>query len=81
MANRNRYHVVPHPGPDPGWDIEPERAQGASGRHDHYDTKKEAIVHGREVAKPQGGQLIVHRRDGTIEVEYTYGPDPNPPRG
>jgi hypothetical protein len=26
-------------------------------------------------------QLFVQRSDGTIESEFTYGPDPHPPKG
>ena len=81
MAQRIKYHVVPHPGPGPGWDVEQEHAQGASSPHDHYDTKEQAIERGRELAKAQNGQLIIHRSDGTIQEEYTYGDDPYPPPG
>ena len=91
MADRNRqqtgrkvYHVVPHPGPEPGWDVELERdiaARGAQGAHDHHNTKKEAVARGREMARPENGQLLIHKKDGTIQIEYTYGHDPYPPPG
>lgn len=47
----------------------------------HY-TKDVAIDKGRAYAlanKPS--QLVVHRANGTIETEWTYGDDPYPPRG
>jgi len=44
--------------------------------------KTDAINSGREVAKRnQPSQLVIHLANGEIETEYTYGDDPNPPRG
>jgi Uncharacterized protein conserved in bacteria (DUF2188) len=45
-------------------------------------TKDAAVEAGQKVAKAnQPSQLVVHKMDGTIEYEYTYGDDPFPPRG
>jgi hypothetical protein len=46
------------------------------------DTKEKAIDYGRDLAK-QGelGQLVVHKADGTIEQEFTYGEDPRSTAG
>lgn len=47
-----------------------------------WDTKKEAVDRGVELAKAnQPSQLVIKRRDGTIEEERTYGDDPYPPKG
>ncbi len=47
-----------------------------------HNTKAAAIEAGRTFAKSnQPSQLVVHRADGTIETEYTYGDDPYPPAG
>ncbi len=47
-----------------------------------YVRKEEAVSAGQKVAKANApSQLVVHRMDGTIEYEYTYGNDPFPPRG
>jgi hypothetical protein len=36
----------------------------------------------RELAKKQPlGQVVVHKEDGTIQTEYTYGDDPARTRG
>jgi len=44
--------------------------------------KSTAIETGKSLAKAnQPSQLIIHKADGTIETEYTYGNDPYPPRG
>jgi hypothetical protein len=41
-----------------------------------------AIRHAAEVArKAKPSQLIIRRRDGTIQDERTYGADPYPPKG
>lgn len=45
-------------------------------------TKDTAVTEGTKVAKAnQPSQLVVHKMDGTIEFEYTYGGDPFPPVG
>ena len=47
-----------------------------------YDTKAEAKARAKELAKKQVlGQVIIHKEDGTIQTEHTYGKDPYPPKG
>ncbi len=47
----------------------------------HY-AKPLAVDAGRRVAQANmPSQLVIHRADGTIETEYTYGNDPYPPPG
>lgn len=47
-----------------------------------HGLKTLAIEHGRLIAKANGpSQLVIHKADGSIETEYTYGNDPYPPRG
>jgi len=72
-ASRRRvYHVTARPGG--GWIV---RAEGATRATSTHATKEEAVARGRELAKSSGlGQLIIHRKDGRIETEYTYGEDP-----
>lgn len=44
--------------------------------------KDDAIQTGRKVALANmPSQLVVHKADGTIEFEWTYGNDPYPPEG
>jgi hypothetical protein len=46
------------------------------------DTKEKAIDYGRDLAKQEGlGQLVVHKADGSIEEEFTYGEDPRATKG
>lgn len=52
-----------------------------------FSVKAEAVAYGQEHARSeweknhQPTQLVVHKADGTIEYEYTYGEDPFPPSG
>jgi len=46
-----------------------------------YETKAEGEAAGEEQARElwssgRPAQLVVHRKDGSIECEYTYGDDP-----
>ena len=52
-------------------------AQRASGR---FGTKKEAVERGMELAKSQGGRLVIRKQDGTIQEERTYREDLHPPK-
>jgi hypothetical protein len=46
------------------------------------DTKQPLVEQGQATAKPnQPSQLVVHKKDGTIEYEYTYGDDPSETKG
>jgi hypothetical protein len=77
MTHRKVYHVVP--APEGGWRIVPEGGKRASGT---AERKADALARGRELAKSQPlGQMIVHGKNGQIQVEYTYGQDPHPPDG
>lgn len=71
---RKVFHVVPN---GSMWSVKYNGAIQSS----HY-TKAAAIESGRRLAiANQPSQLVVHKSDGTIETEYTYGDDPYPPRG
>jgi hypothetical protein len=71
---RKVYRVVPAAG---RWQVKHEGAVLSN-----HDTKPPAIESGRRVALAnQPSQLVVHHADGTIELEWTYGDDPYPPKG
>lgn len=77
MANRKIYHVTPNK--EGGWNVKGQRASRASSTH---ESKADAVDRGRELAKSQSlGQLVIHKQDGTIQTEHTYGQDPCPPKG
>lgn len=71
---RKVYRVVPDRSE---WTVKHDGVQLSR----HY-TKPPAIDSGRSYAlSNQPSQLVIHRADGTIEEERTYGDDPYPPRG
>lgn len=77
MGKRGVYHVTPND--EGGWDVTKRGAERASSTH---ETKADAVDRGRELAKNQPlGQLVIHKQNGTIQTEHTYGEDPHPPKG
>lgn len=71
---RKQFHVVPN---GSLWKV------SHAGRVlSNHLSKSAAVDAGVAVAKQnQPSQLIIHRANGTIEDERTYGQDPYPPRG
>jgi len=45
-----------------------------------FDTQKEAINYGRDIAKNQQSELVIHRQNGQIRDKVSYGNDPCPPK-
>ena len=45
-----------------------------------FPTQKEAIDYGREIAKNQGSELIIHNKQGQIRDKDSYGNDNCPPK-
>ncbi|MFC3694143.1 DUF2188 domain-containing protein [Chenggangzhangella methanolivorans] len=74
MSGKNQ-HIVPH---DEGWAV---RGEGNSRATSVHDTQREAIEHGREIARNQGSELLIHGRDGRIRERDSHGNDPFPPKG
>lgn len=72
VAVRQVYHVVPS---EKGkWRVEVE-GNDTLGRS--FKGKFDALVWAKKSAKASGlGQVIVHKKDGQIQAEYTYGSDP-----
>lgn len=72
MSDRAQFHVTPWK--ENGWQV--TRA-GSDEQLVVVDTKQKAIDYGRELAQQESlGQIVVHKADGTIEEEFTYGDDP-----
>jgi hypothetical protein len=71
---KKNVHVVPS---DAGWDVKVEGGVRAS----HYPTQREAMEAGRELARDNRSEHIIHGRDGRIRQRDSYGRDPFPPRG
>lgn len=69
---RKVYHVVPNSSGE-RWVVSQENA---SFRRE-FDTKEEAVEEARRLAQSAGlGQIKVHKKDGNLEYESTYGEDP-----
>lgn len=76
--SRNQRHVIPSP--RGGWDVKKPNASRASS---NKPTQKEDIARAREIlSNDGGGELVIHRSDGTIRDSDTVPPsnDPFPPR-
>jgi len=79
MAARKVYHIVPNPGQEKDWKIKEENVDEPLGL---FSNKEEAIEKAKEMAKAnEPSQIIIHREDGQIQTEYTYGDDPRKYKG
>jgi len=65
-----RIHIVPH---DQGWALKREGDKNVESVH---STQKDAIDAGREMAREDEVDLVVHRQDGTFRNVLTYTNDP-----
>ncbi|ENV4137222.1 DUF2188 domain-containing protein [Escherichia coli] len=68
-------HVVPHNGE---WAVLGAGNKRVTSTH---QTQKQAIDAGRDIAKRQGSELIIHGRNGNIRDSDSHGKDPFPPKG
>lgn len=74
MAGRS-VHTVPH---GDGW---ANRREGSQRVSNTSSTKAEAQAVGRDMAKSDGVEHLIHNKDGTISERNSYGNDPHPPKG
>lgn len=75
MSGKRNQHVVPHPG---GWAV---KGAGAERTTVVFSTKQPAVDKGREIARNQGSELLVHGKDGQIKSKDSHGKDSFPPKG
>ena len=76
MSDRKTYHITSK---DDHWQV---KARGAQRATRLFDTKEKAVEFGREIAKnSELGQIVIHRKDGVIQTEHTYGHDPRKTKG
>ncbi|RUT72935.1 DUF2188 domain-containing protein [Ancylomarina longa] len=68
-------HVVSH---EKGWAV---RTEGKKSAAKCTRTQAEAIKVGRQMAKNNQSELVVHGEDGKIRQKNSYGNDPHPPKG
>ena len=74
MARKER-HVVPN---KDGWG---SKKSGASKSSKNFATKKEAEKWSRQKSREEGSELVIHKKDGTIQRKDSHGNDPYPPKG
>lgn len=75
MAKKQPVHTVPH---GDGW---ANRRAGSSRVSKTFDTKKAAQSAGKQTARNEKVEHLIHRKDGSIGERNSYGNDPFPPRG
>jgi hypothetical protein len=68
-------HVVPAGN---RWGV---RGEGNERLTSVHDTQREAIDAGREIARNQRSELLIHGEDGRIRERDSHGHDPYPPKG
>lgn len=61
-----------------GWGV---RGEGNSRLTSRHDTQREATDAGREIARNQHSELLIHGRDGLSRARDSEGHDPHPPKG
>jgi hypothetical protein len=76
MSRPKPHHVVTRP--EGGWAVRREGSDRASAV---LLTKEQAIERAKEIALREEGSIIIHKENGQIQEERTYGKDPFPPRG
>ncbi len=69
-------HVVPNK--NEGWSV---KTSGSDMPIATFNTKKEAISHGRQVSRMTNSELFIHNKDGKIASRDSHGNDPHPPLG
>jgi Uncharacterized protein conserved in bacteria (DUF2188) len=70
MARKPPVHTVPH---EDGW---ANRREGATRVMKKFATKAEAQAAGRETARRDKTEHLIHKRDGTVGSRNSYGDDP-----
>ena len=71
-SNRTVYHVVPDAGAK-AWLVTQENGSFRK----QFDTKHKAVEFAKERARgEEPAQVRVHKQDGNMEYESTYGQDP-----
>jgi len=75
LPKKPPVHTVTH---DDGW---ANRREGADRVSRVFDTKAEAQEAGRETARREKTEHVIHNRDGQIGEKNSYGHDPESSKG
>lgn len=71
----SNVHIVPH---NNGWAVKIEGNDRATSVH---PTQREAEQAGRDRARRDHVEILIHGENGRIRERDSYGHDPYPPRG
>lgn len=74
-TNKGNQHVTPR---GTQWAV---TGAGNSRATSIVETQSEAIQIAKPIAQNQGGDVVIHRRNGQIRERNSYGNDPFPPKG
>jgi hypothetical protein len=73
--SKKGVHVVPRGN---GWAV---KREGSSRASKVTETQRQAIQAGRETARREGAELVIHSQSGRIREKDSHGNDDCPPRG
>lgn len=76
MAKGKNIHIT-HNTQDHTWNVKEE---GASRPHSTHDTQRNAMNTGRDLARNNRSELIIHNRTNQFRDSDSYGNDPHPPK-
>ena len=76
MPKQGDVHVIR--GNSGGWQV---RIEGIAGARSIHNTQAEAAKAGRDIARKNKSELLIHGRDGKIRERSTFGHDPRRTRG
>jgi Uncharacterized protein conserved in bacteria (DUF2188) len=74
MAKNEKFHVVPR---NDKWVIRKEGSTKATSIHKN---QRDAVKVGKEIARNNSSELVIHGRDGRIRERDSYRSDPMPPK-
>ena len=74
MGGKNQY-VVKN---GDGWGV---RGEGNDRLTKSFDTQREAIDYGRDIARNQSSDLRIQGQDAKFREAWSYGNNPYPPKG
>lgn len=74
-GNSSTHPTTRHTGK--GWSV---RKSDSARAERVFHTKEEAVGYARDVARRDGSEVYIHRKDGAIMETHSYGNDPRPPR-
>jgi hypothetical protein len=68
-------HVVPS---DAGWKVKKAGQERVSAS---FETKQDAVDYAKTLSRNKRVDLVIHSKNGRIQIKDSYGNDPKPPRG